>query len=290
MGHEVSVITQDISCRELDGVKLYEQQPETEFELSRWCDIIITHLGRTGRAMNTAKNFNKPVYVILHNTFTNRIVEVRSDVGLIANSQWCREDCRRQGYEHRIAVLRPPVFFDDYNFIPTKLREYISLINLWERKGGVIFNNIAKAMPERKFLGVKGAYGDQYTGSLPNVTYTENTPYIKQACYEKTRILLMPSVYESYGRTAVEAMCSGIPVIASDTPGLRESLGDCGVYIPQDAPISKWIEEIKRLDNEKTYNELSLQCIERAKMLNDQSLDELETINEFLQYEQVHST
>jgi len=289
VGHEVSVLTQDIACHELDGVKLYEQNPDNEWELSQWCDIVVTHLGRTGRAMNSAKSFHKPVYVILHNTFNNRMVEVRQDCALIANAQHCLEDAREKGYDHRMIVLRPPVFFDDYHFIPSHKREYISLINLWERKGGYIFNDIAKAQPERKFLGIKGAYGDQVVGRLPNVIYKENTPYIKEACYEKTRVLLMPSIYESYGRTAVEAMCSGIPVIASDTPGLRESLGDCGIFIPQDAPISKWIEAIKTLDNETYYSELSERCIERAKKLNNESLDELEAVNEFIQYEQAHT-
>jgi hypothetical protein len=54
--------------------------------------------------------------------------------------------------------------------------------------------NGVKAMPDRKFLGIKGAYGEQVIGNLSNVTYIENTPYIKQACYEKTHILLMPSI------------------------------------------------------------------------------------------------
>jgi glycosyltransferase involved in cell wall biosynthesis len=238
--------------------------------------------------MNSAKNFNKPVYVILHNTFTNRLVEVRQDVSLIVNSEWALDDCIEKGYDHRKIVLKPPVFFDDYHFIPVKKREYISLINLWDRKGGKIFNDIAKQMTDRKFLGIKGAYGDQVIGRLSNVTYTENTPYIKEACYEKTRLLLMPSIYESYGRTAVEAMCSGIPVIASDTPGLRESLGDCGIFIAQEAPIQKWIEAIESLDDKKLYNELSERCIERAKLLNNISIDELENVEKFIQHEQIY--
>jgi len=286
-GHECKVLTADIGCRNLDGVQLFEQNPTNEWDLSVWCDIIISHLGRSGRAFNCANLHHKPIYIILHNTFTNRLVEVRGDAGLIVNSDWALDDCLEKGYKHRMFVLRPPVFFNDYHFKPNpKKREYISLINLWDRKGGIIFDKIIKAMPDRKFLGVKGAYGEQTIGNHSNANYINNTPYIREACYEKTRILLMPSVYESYGRTAVEAMCSGIPVIASDTPGLRESLGDCGIFIPQDAPISEWVKEIIALDNKTTYTNLSLRCIQRAKDLNDKSMDELEGVNKFLQYEQ----
>ena len=285
-GHECAVMTQDIGCYELDGVKLYEQHTEKEYELSVWCDIIVSHLGRTGRALNNTNKHHKPAYVILHNTFTNRLIEVRQDVALIVNSELAKQDCLEKGYNHRMIVLRPPVFFDDYAFQPQKKREHISLINLWDRKGGVIFNEIAKAMPDRKFLGIKGAYGEQEIHpEVKNITYKENTAYIKQACYEQTRILLMPSVYESYGRTAVEAMSSGIPVIAADTTGLRESCGDCGIFIDQDAPLADWIEAIETLDNEAYYKELSAACIEWAQQLNDESLDELEILNKFISYD-----
>ncbi len=282
-GHECKVLTSDIACRNLDGVELYEQNPTNEWELSLWCDIVVSHLGRTGRAMNCANMHHKPIFVILHNTFTNRLIEVRGDAHLIVNTEWALVDCMEKGYKHKMIVLRPPVFFDDYHFKPEKKREHISLINLWDRKGGNVFSQLSMLMPKRKFLGVKGAYGDQVIPKRANVTIIENTPYIKQACYEKTRILLMPSVYESFGRTAVEAMCSGIPVIASETPGLREALGDCGTYIPQDAPLESWIEAIEMLDNAELYNSISKRSIERAKWWNNQMFDELEQVNKFIQ-------
>lgn len=42
--------------------------------------------------------------------------------------------------------------------------------------------------------------------------------------------VLMPSRQEGLPFTAVEAMAAGVPVVATDLPGLREALGDAAVY------------------------------------------------------------
>ncbi len=46
------------------------------------------------------------------------------------------------------------------------------------------------------------------------------------------RMFVIPSVHEAYGMVAAEAMSYGKPVIASDTGGLPEVVGDAGVLVP----------------------------------------------------------
>ena len=156
----------------------------------------------------------------------------------------------------------------------------ITLINLWEDKGGLVLQEIAKWMPEYKFLGVKGGYGHQEVCSLKNIEYVENTPEIKKM-YAKSRIVLMPSKYESYGRVAVEAMASGIPVIAQPTPGLKESLGNAGIFCDRDK-IDEWVETIKKLDDEKEYKAASKAATERFKEIEAQTAIELQQFEDFL--------
>ena len=181
-------------------------------------------------------------------------------------------------YKFSNFILTPPV---DYNYYdvgnePEK-SEYITLINLNENKGGKIFAEIARAMPHKSFLGVLGSYDEQITPTLPNVRYVPNSPNIKQ-WYAQTRILLMPSKYESWGRTATEAMCSGIPVICSDTPGLKENCEKGGIFIKNRDNVKEWVEAITKLDDKKAYSWASRKAKGRSREFDTRkTLDEFET-------------
>jgi glycosyltransferase involved in cell wall biosynthesis len=139
----------------------------------------------------------------------------------------------------------------------TKTGNAITLINMNENKGGKLFWQLARLLPNHKFIGVKGAYGKQveHEKKLPNVTILNNTPDIQEV-YKETKIVLMPSSYESWGRVAIEAGCSGIPTIASPTPGLKESLDYAGVFADVD-DVADWVEAINMLDNSENYKKYS---------------------------------
>ena len=52
--------------------------------------------------------------------------------------------------------------------------------------------------------------------------------------YGRCDIVVCPSLQESFGRVAAEAMCNGLPVVASDLPALRDLIGqgDAGLLVP----------------------------------------------------------
>jgi hypothetical protein len=86
----------------------------------------------------------------------------------------------------------------------------------------------------------------------------------------------MPSSAETWGRTATEALCSGIPVIANPTNGLKENLGDAGLYVDRNA-INDWVALIQKLkDDSDYYNAVSAKCKERSAILN--STNQLDTL------------
>jgi glycosyltransferase involved in cell wall biosynthesis len=49
--------------------------------------------------------------------------------------------------------------------------------------------------------------------------------------YRGARMLLLPSLYEGFGLTALEAMACGTPVIVSDRSSLPEVVGDAGLFV-----------------------------------------------------------
>lgn len=75
--------------------------------------------------------------------------------------------------------------------------------------------------------------------------------------YRGASMLLLPSRYEGFGFTALEAMARGCPVLASDIPALREVSGDGALLLPLDDRAA-WSEAIRRvLSDEAIRDELS---------------------------------
>ncbi len=290
-GHTVDVLLSVAAAAddgyELDGVVVHPFRSKSD--PGRWmrgedrADVVVTHLENTARASILGELNRIPVAHLLHNTYdkSKQWLVKGSPQLVVYNTEWMRADVEAWWCAHRGdrsmpygIVVHPPVAVDDYRASPG---DCITLINLTEEKGAKIFYGLAERMPRRKFLGVVGGYGHQLIrDDLPNVEIVPHTPGDRMAkdVYARTKLLLAPSVYESYGRVAVEAMCSGIPVIAHPTPGLRESLGSAGAFCDRD-DLDTWIAEIKRLTTPKEYPRASKAAAARAAELNPKA--ELDT-------------
>jgi len=280
-GHSVKVLLHQANKHKIkeiytyDGVDVFPPNQQITENLIRWSNAIFTHLDYTKWTIHSAKMFKKPVFHLIHNTHTYpEIVDAEKHQHIVYNSLWAKE---KLNYNWSNFILTPPVDWRHYDLeIDPEQNEYITLINLNENKGGRIFLDIARAMPNRKFLGVLGSYEQQIIPKLPNVTVVPNTTNIRQ-WYEKTRILLMPSEYESWGRTATEAMCSGIPVISSMAEGLVENCGTAGIFIKDRNDVKSWVEAIAKLDDKKAYAKASRKAKERSRELDPRkALDEFE--------------
>jgi glycosyltransferase involved in cell wall biosynthesis len=100
----------------------------------------------------------------------------------------------------------------------------------------------------------------------PNVTLRRSTPDMR-SIYRDTKILIMPSlVEETFGRVAVEAQASGIPVLTRDIGALAWTVGDGGIVIPSQAPHSEWEEALRRLLSDNAfYSILSKSAYQNAR-------------------------
>lgn len=269
-GAKVNVVSNKSSVNIYNRVQIVSKDDkEAATKAVDDASIILSHHTMEPNAVKTAVQVKKPLVILLHDHFRKRQLRIYKyflpkNLYIICNSKWLQKyysDLNLPGI-----VVYPPVDSRDYE-VSTN-REYITLINVNKNKGGEVFVEIAKGLPEYKFLGVKGAYNKQYVDlDQKNILYVNSTPQIKEI-YSKTGILLMPSKEESWGRTAVEAMASGIPVIAHPTPGLLESCGDAGIFCDRD-DTAAWVREIRRLKTDSAYyKEKSDLCKKRALELN----------------------
>lgn len=279
-GHHIKVLLHQANHYRItnnyvfDGVDVFPPNQNVIDNLMRWSDAIFTHLDYTHWTVGAAGMYKKPVFHLIHNSHKYPEIEnAHYPQYIVYNSEWIKRDLN---YKWDNFTLTPPVDFRDYDLgKDSEANEYITLINLNENKGGKIFEQIARALPNRRFLGVLGSYDEQVIPKLENVKIVPNSASIKPI-YGMTRILLMPSKYESWGRTATEAMSNGIPVICTDGDGLKENCGNAGTYIKNRDNVQSWIEAIKKLDDKKTYSELSRKSRKRAK-----DHDPSKALNEF---------
>ena len=63
--------------------------------------------------------------------------------------------------------------------------------------------------------------------------------------YSGAAAVAVPSRYEGFGLTALEAMAFGAPVVVADSPGLRDTVGDAAALVPPDEPAA-WADALAR--------------------------------------------
>ena len=185
----------------------------------------------------------------------------------IFNSKSLRS-LRRDIDERYIRILRPAVDYRKYIVErKTEAAKYVTLSNVNDNKGGKLLIRLAKALPEIEFQGIIGGYREQIVDkSLPNLKYIQHTTQIKDV-YANTWVLIMPSKEETWGRTAVEAMSSGIPVVVNPTPGLKECCENAALYCDRDN-LTSWVEMLRRLKHDQEfYNSRSVVSYQHARSM-----------------------
>lgn len=184
-------------------------------------------------------------------------------------------------YKERFGFECHPIGkFIDTNLIKAVVRkpEYITFINPSFEKGVNVFMPLAKLAaqeyPEIKFLVVQSR--GRWATALKVLKFNpEDFPNVKiighqkdmRPVYASTKALLLPSTWhESGARVIAEALLNGIPIIASNTGGSSELVGEGGVILdlpeavrekrgePADeATAREWLDEIERVWFDQSY-------------------------------------
>lgn len=203
-------------------------------------DLVIYNSGLSGAILETVKRLPGRKLMCQHSYQTE-------DPGLrFADKVWF-PSAAAMGKHARVSGERfttaPPIDPDRYRTTPGT-HVSLSLSSPW--KGGNLVARMAAAMPAYPFLVVKDGRGngvDLFRG-LRNVRLVDFLE--PRDFYSRTRVQLFPSRSETYGRVGVEGAVSGIPLVASKDPGIREAMGGHGFYIDRENTTG-WIRTVSRL-------------------------------------------
>lgn len=234
-------------------------------------DVLIAQGPHIHKKIQLARKVRKPLIFIKH---TIRKLKIPSDVNIVYNANATWNMFRVIYPDNNCIVVHPPI--DQEKYKTDSSRTHITLVNLNDNKGGDILAEIAKAMPDRKFLGVRGGYGDQHNEFPKNVELIDLLEDMREA-YSKTKILLIPSKAETYGRTAIEAMVCGIPSICEPLPGLIENCSSSAIYANR-SNVTSYVRAIKEM--ESNYDFWSRKAFDRfneIEELKNRELDLFET-------------
>jgi glycosyltransferase involved in cell wall biosynthesis len=267
-GHSVHVVTtgrQTGRVRTEDGIKVWPLGNWRSAIHQERPQLLITHHGDRRAALVVRQLWRVPQLLMVHGMSTNQ------DLGSPALAWFPSQACRDHyaGYGGPAIVVPPPVNPALYGTAPGST---VTLNGATAAKGADVVAQVAARMPDTRFLVVKTV--GRVPARMPrNVELVDRTD--PRAVYARTRVLVMPSTVESYGRAGVEAMLSGIPVLASPLPGLREALGDAATYIGRE-DIDRWVAELRRLSDADAYAEASARARAHAG-----GLDWAGTLREF---------
>lgn len=96
-----------------------------------------------------------------------------------------------------------------------------------------------------------------------NVTFLGFTRDVEKLL-ENHDIAIQSSFYEGFGLGALEAMASGLPVVGSNIPGLRDVVNEGGLLFTPESS-EDLIEQIRKLENTELYREMSKRALENSE-------------------------
>ena len=194
----------------------------------------------------------------------------RADV-TVAPSESFAQELRSWTGEHVISVhhgFDPPTFTSDATPLPVAVRahldqaqDHLRLLFVSHYNYYRNFETLFRALPilRKRLHGKKvklfltcrlnsdenpGAYRAESASSLVETLRSQNSvvelgmvPYRSlHHLYGACNIYVTPAYAESFAHPLIEAMSSGLPVVASDLPVHREICGDAGAYFPRFSP------------------------------------------------------
>lgn len=102
-----------------------------------------------------------------------------------------------------------------------------------------------------------------------NLIVSENVKNLAEV-FERTDVLLYPSLFEGFGRPIIEAMRFGMPLITNDIQPFREIVGSLGMKVSVD-DLQGWVDKILSLTEPETYKKYAELSFRGAKKYSEEN-------------------
>ncbi|MBN2525295.1 MAG: glycosyltransferase family 4 protein [Deltaproteobacteria bacterium] len=232
-------------------------------------DIVMTSSPETScsvddvhRMMHLFDHYSLPVVIYIHEL--EPVMKLFEDIHhkiaqIMTNSEFMVGRIREQ-WQREAKVIYPVPSSKTFK-VTEAHGDFITFFNPSSRKGLDIVEQLVKEeLPDHSFLFVEGFMDARSHGVAlvrsGNVVHARRSPDVA-TIYNLTRTLIIPSQWEEpFGRVALEAMYNQIPVVASNTGGLPESVGDGGLLIDDFANVHSWARAIHQMEDEAYRNQM----------------------------------
>jgi hypothetical protein len=243
-----------------DKVIVLERLP-TQEEFDRYKpDCIISAEGANEDVGNNIVKWNLPWIVLTY--APNQYIQVNQMYPSIVTYTSSELKIIDQTNINKL-VVRDPVNHKLYSVRDTNKIDientYVTLIGDPAKiKGHFVLFELATRLPNINFMLVTNQQYDK--DKLPsNVLiqeYNTDIDIMKEKVYGKTKVLIVPSITESFSRVTIEAIGSKIPCIITKCAGLEETTYGLSNYVPNiqvydtlKQDVNKWESELVRVLN-----------------------------------------
>lgn len=219
-----------------------------------------------------------PVSYIGYHFLENRWLKQYVDVPTVTVSESTRQDLVSLGFKH-VSVVPEGLNFDPLKVLPEKDFEPIVVFSGRLKRAkrpdhaikafAIVKNKIPNAElwvfgdgPFRQTLERIAGSGVKFFGNLNN--------FERRDLLGKSWVLIVPGVREGWGLNVIEANASGVPAVAYDAPGLRDSVRNQETgLLAENGNIKDLAEKtIYILSDNSLRKKLSLEALDYSKQFS----------------------
>jgi len=236
-------------------------------------DIVWSHYVLPSISVLPLKFFGKKIIAMLHD-FENVRAPYTYFLNLcdriIVHTNLLRERAIEQGINPNKIEVIPGII--DSVFIQKNLKnkyDVVGVFRICHHKGIDIFLQVVKENPKLRFCLVGRFMPEEKSMWSKEIAKLKNVDYFGYVSDEElvnllnqSKVFLICSRKEGFCLGAVEAMACGLPVVSSDTNGLKEAVGNYGII------TKNYSEAINRLlTNRRKYEKYCNLSLQRAELL-----------------------